>query len=98
MVDLDVVGHITLGEMGCFDHQGELLGLVGELDGIAHLDAVTRDGHASAIDLDVAVIDKLPGGENCRNELGPKDDGVKPTFQQPNQVGAESPFIRMASS
>src|SRR3984893_13246972 len=36
----------------------------------------------------MAVVDELAGGEHGRHQLGPIHDGVEPSFQEPDQMGA----------
>src|SRR5262245_19073222 len=88
MVDLDVVGHVALAEPGRFEHQRQLLRLVLELDQVADLDPVARDGDAPAVHLDVAVVDELARREHRGDELGTIDHGIEPAFEQPDHVRA----------
>src|SRR5262245_30072790 len=88
VVDLDVVRYVALAEPGRFEHQRELLRLVLELDQVADLDPIARDGDAPAVDLDVAVVDELACREHRGDELGAIDHGIEPALEQPDHVRA----------
>jgi hypothetical protein len=94
VVDFDVVRRVALGELHGFKNESQLLGLLGELDHVAGLDADRGDVDAAAVDLDVAVVDELARGEHRRHELGAVDDGVETALQQADEVfGPVSPFM-----
>src|ERR1700722_20451015 len=88
MIDFEVIRNVTLGELRCFENQGELPRLLFDLDQIADLDAVTRNGDALAVYGDVAVADERAGGENGRNEFRTINHGIETALQQPDHVGA----------
>jgi hypothetical protein len=86
MVGLDVVRHVTLGQLNGLQHGGHLLGLLADLDHVAFLHAVGGDVHALAVHRDVAVVHELARGEDGRHELRAVDDGVETALQQADQV------------
>ena len=69
-----------------FQHQRELLRLVLDLDNVADLGAVARDGDAFAVHLDMAVADELARREHRRHELGAIDHGLQAALKQADQV------------
>src|SRR5260221_9036720 len=88
VIALDIVRHVALGQADRLEHHRQLLRLLLELDEIADLDAIARDGHAPAVHLDVAVADELARGEHGGNELRPVDDGIEPALEQSDHVRA----------
>ncbi len=87
-VDLDVVRHVALGERLRLHYDGELPRGFLDLDHVADLHLVRGDVDPAAVDLEVAVVDELAGGEHGRHELGAVDDRVEPALQQADQVRA----------
>src|SRR5262249_24534470 len=59
-----------------------------DLDDIANLHPVARDGHPFAVHTDMAMADELPRRKHGGHELGAEDDCVEPPLQQANHVGA----------
>ncbi len=67
------------------------LGLNG--DGVANLDLEGRYVHLSAVDLDVAVVDKLPRlTAGCRKS-GPVNDVVEPLLKHEQEIFARDAFL-----
>src|SRR6185369_11749044 len=60
--------------------------LLANLDDIAFLQLVGADIDALAIDLDVAMVDELAGGEDGRHELGAIDHGLQTALEEADQV------------
>src|SRR5438477_5151163 len=88
VIDLDIIGHVALGERGRLDNKRELLRFLLDLDHIADLHAHARNGDTLAIHGDVAVADELACREHGRHEFGAIDHRVEPALQEPDQVGA----------
>src|SRR6185437_10975879 len=88
VVDTEIIGHVALSRFRGLENDGELLRLVLDLDGVVIPNEVRRDVDALAIDADMAVIDELPRGEGRRHELHAVDDGIEPTLQQLDEIGA----------
>ena len=88
VVDFDVVGNVTLRQLGRFEDCGHLLGLLADLDHVAFLHAVGGDVHLLAVHAHVAVVHELAGGEHGGHELRAIDHGIKATLEQTDQVFA----------
>src|SRR6478735_2720007 len=86
MVDFEIVGGVTLGELAGFEDVSELLGGFLDLDHVAELDQIARDVDLAAVHLDVAVVDELARGEDRRDELGAVHDRVETALEQADQV------------
>src|SRR3984885_14618234 len=86
VIDLEEVGHVALGELAGFQHNGELLGGFLDFNHITGLQLEARDVDAAAVYLDVTVVDELARGEHGGYELGAIDDGVQTALQQADQV------------
>lgn len=86
VVDVEIIGHVALGELGRLEHDGELAGALLHRDDVTRLDLVGGDVDALAVDRDVAVVDELTGGEDRRHELGTVDHGVQAPLEQADQV------------
>src|SRR6185312_14750191 len=86
MVDVEIVGHVALGELVRFQHQRELLRRFLDLDHVADPELEARDIDAPSVHLDMAVVDELARGEDGRHELGAIDHAVETAFQQADQV------------
>ena len=86
-VPLEVIGHVTLGEAGGFDHDRELARGFLDRDDVADLDLIGGDVDAAAVDLDVTVVDELARGEHGRDELGAIDHRVEAALELADQIG-----------
>src|SRR6185312_14680885 len=77
---------VALGRFRRLEDQGHLLALGPDLDCVAVLQEIRADIDALAVDLDVAVIDKLPRRKHRRREFEPVHHGLEPALQQFDQV------------
>src|SRR3982750_3873732 len=86
VIGFDEIRYVALAELAGFQHRGKLLRRFLDLDEVAGLELVARNIDATAVHLDVAVVDELARGEHGGNELGAIDHGVEATLQEADQV------------
>src|SRR5438552_134303 len=86
VIDIDVVGHVALGELDGLQHMRELPGGFLDLHDVAGLELVAADIDPAAVHLDVAVVDELPRGEHGGDELGAEHHGIETALQDADQV------------
>ena len=86
VIRLDVVRHVTLGQLRCFEQGNHLLGPITYFDHVAFLYAVGRNVNLLAVHADVAVVYELTCGENGCDELGAVHNGVQAALEQTDQV------------